>query len=311
MNYISNMQQVAAERMEHLATLELRSKHKPNNPVSGTAAAIREIIARRDLLGLLVRRELVSRYKDSALGFAWSLIRPLTQLLIYYLVMGEFLGAARSIVNFGVYIFTGLTLWGLFSETVMSMTGSIVANGGLIKKVYLPREIFPLAAVGSSIFNFSIQMIVLLFAAGISGTLAFGGNLLYAVAAVVLILIWAMALGLILSACNVYFRDIQYLVDVLILLLMWMSPIVYSWSMVKDVIANSAPAWVTDIYLNNPITLAVMGFQNAFWAPGSEGAAFPEHLMTRMVIASGVGLIFLWFGHRVFARLQGNFAQEL
>nr|WP_225752231.1 ABC transporter permease [Pseudoclavibacter sp. Marseille-Q3772] len=311
MNYIQDMQQVAADRMTRLAKEDFQSQLKPSNPVSGTLAAVRELVERRELLGLLVRRELVGRYKDSVLGFAWSLIRPLTQLLIYYLVMGQFLGAARSIENFAVYIFTGLTLWGLFSETIMSMTGSIVANGGLIKKVYLPREIFPLASVGSSIFNFCIQMIVLLAAAAIAGTLSFGGNLLYALAAFVLIIIWATALGFILSATNVYFRDVQYLVDVLILLLMWMSPIVYSWSMVSGVIAAGAPSWVTDLYINNPITLAVMGFQNAFWAPGSPGAVFPEHLMTRMVIATIVGVFFLWFGQRVFARLQGNFAQEL
>ena len=122
--------------------------------VGGTADSVRGVWRYRELLDLLVRRELKSRYKDSALGFLWSLIRPLTQLLVYYIAIGKFLGAERSIPDFAIYIFTGLTAWGLFSEIISAGTGSIVANGGLVKKIYLPREVFPLSVIGSAFFNF-------------------------------------------------------------------------------------------------------------------------------------------------------------
>src|SRR3712207_6732186 len=100
--------------------------------------------------------------------------------------------------------------------------------------------------------------------------------------------------------------DIQYLVEVVLMLLMWGSPIVYHWTSVRGLL----PPWLVEIYLNNPVTLAVLGFQEAFWSPVN-GGEMPDALFTRMVLAGIVGLVLLWFCQRVFARLEGNFAQEL
>lgn len=317
MEYINEMKQEAAHRAQRLQSLELETREAVHSPVKGFIDSVRQLVERRQLLGLLVRRELVGRYKDSVFGFAWSLIRPLTQLLIYYLVMGQFLGAARSIPNFAIYIFTGLTLWGLFSEMIQSMTGSIIANSGLVKKVYLPREVFPISTIGSALFNFGMQMVILLIAAGILGTLAFGAHLLYALVAVLIVLAWGTSLGLILAATNVYLRDVQYLVEVLLMLLMWFSPIVYSWQMVNQVMIDSGLETLSTVYVSNPVTLAILGFQAAFWAPGSGLEAlypdgyFPDQLMTRMLIALACGIVSIWISQRIFARLQGNFAQEL
>lgn len=274
--------------------------------IAGTAASVRDIWAHRELLGMLTRRELKARYKDSALGFLWSLARPLTQLLIYYVVVGKFLGAARSIDNFAIYIFAGLTVYTLFSEIVATGTGAILANAGLVKKVYLPREIFPLATIGSSLFNFLIQLVILFAVALPAGTLRAGPQLLYGLGALALTLIYAGALAIILSAFNVYLRDVSYLVEVILLLLMWASPIVYSWTFVKAAI----PAWAIDAYINNPVTLAVLGFQEAFWTEASGGTS-PDFLGLRMLIAGVIGIVFLIASQRVFSRLQGNFAQEL
>lgn len=273
---------------------------------SGTFDSLKDIWSHRELLGMLTRRELKARYKDSALGFLWSLARPLTQLGIYYIVVGKFMAAAASIDNFAIYIFAGLTIYTLFSEIVGTGTGAILANAGLVKKVYLPREIFPLAGVGSSLFNFVIQLGILIIASLALGTLQFSTDLLYGVGSLLIVLIYGTALSLILSAVNVYLRDIQYLVEVVLLLLMWASPIVYSWHMVETVL----PAWAMEIYLNNPVTIAVLGFQQAFWAEASNGV-MPDFLGERMLIAGIIGLALLLLAQRVFAKLQGNFAQEL
>lgn len=300
----------AQSRFAALADQPFVSYRRRNHAVAGFFDALKAVFARRDLLNQLVRRELVGKYKDSALGLVWSLARPLTQLFIYYLVIGKFLGAARGIDNFAVFIFCGLTLYGLFSEIVMGMTSSIVANSGLIKKVYLPREIFPLSAVGAAFFNFFIQFGILIIAALVLGTIAFGVHLLYGLAAILLILIWAIAIGLPLSAANVYMRDIQFLVDIVVMLLMWFSPIVYSWTFVQATFAADGLNWITSIYLANPITIGVIGFQEAFWAGPSGGELLP-YLWLRMLIAGAVGLLVLWWGQRYFAKHQANFAQEL
>lgn len=297
-------------RFQRLAALPFVSYRSQENALRGFFSAIQAVFARRELLGLLIRRELVGKYKDSALGLLWSLVRPLTQLFIYYLVLGQFLGAARSIDNFAVFIFAGLTIYGLFSEMLVGMTSSIVANSGLIKKVDLPREIFPIAAAGASLFNFLIQFVILLVAALVVGTLFVGWNLLFGLASFVIVVTWGLALGLILSAANVYMRDVQFLVDVIVMLLMWFSPIVYSWTFVRDTFGNAGFDWLTQVYLSNPITVAVIGFQEAFWAIPSGGEPLPG-LTGRMAVSFVVGLALLWFGQRYFAKRQANFAQEL
>ncbi|WP_258378099.1 ABC transporter permease [Curtobacterium sp. MCPF17_047] len=298
------MSNIVTERFDRLRQERMIPAGRPATAVIGS---IREVFAHRQLLDLLIRRDLKSRYKDSALGFAWTLIRPLVQLAIYYFVLGKILGASRNIPEFAVYVFAGLTLYGLFSEIVAAGTASIVSNGGLIKKIYLPREIYPLASVGAALFNFGVQLVVLLVATLLQSGLAWiRPDLLYFFPSTLVILIWATALALLLAAANVYLRDMQYLVEVLVLLLMWASPIVYSWQQV----ANAAPQWLLTLYTANPITLAVLGFHRAFWTAGPD-SEYPSHLLLRLVIAGVVGLIALVLCQRVFAKLQGNFAQEI
>ncbi|WP_223694587.1 ABC transporter permease [Leifsonia poae] len=274
----------------------------------GSWNAIREILGQREMLNLLVRRDLKARYKDSALGFLWSLVRPLTQLLIYYVVIGQFLGASRGIDDFAIYIFTGLTAYTFFSDIVSSSTASIVGNAGLIKKIYLPREIFPLASVGSALFNFMIQLGILLVATLLLGKFPISPELVYFIPAFLVILIYGTALGLLLSALNVYLRDIQYLVEVVLMILMWASPIVYSWATVQTHLGNGP---LLTIYTDNPLTLAVLGFQKALWLGGPHVAVYPDWLMPRLLIAIVIGIVLLFSFQRVFAKLQGNFAQEL
>lgn len=268
---------------------------------------LRDIFARREMLDLLVKRDIKARYKDSALGFIWALVRPLILLAIYFVVLGQFLGAARGIPDFAIFIFTGLTVMSLFQEIAVGGTGSIIANGGVVKKVYMPREIFPLAATGSAVFNFGIQLAVLLVATLIAGKPPLHWEIVYMVPSLALILVYGLAFALFFSAVNVYLRDVQYLVEVVTMLLLWLSPVLYSWQMASQIIANPV---LLEVYTNNPLTLAVLGFQRAFWVAG-DTLAQPAHLVLRMTIAMLIGLVLLVLSHRVFVRLQGNFAQEL
>jgi ABC-2 type transport system permease protein len=295
------------ERTLRLASEPLVAAGPVSGFVGGTADSVRGVWRYRELLDLLVRRELKARYKDSALGFLWSLIRPLTQLLIYYIAIGKFLGAERSIPDYAVYIFTGLTAWTLFSEIISTGTGSIVANGGLVKKIYLPREVFPLSVIGSAIFNFVIQFLILVAAALLSGyppTLAGYGYVLLGTA---VLLVYATAAAFLLSAVNVYLRDVQYLVEVVLMVGFWLSPIVYAWSFVNVALQSE---FLNALYLANPVTLAVLAYQRGIWVAGS-GLPQPTDLGFRLVIVLLVGLPVLWICQRVFARLQNNFAQEL
>lgn len=272
---------------------------------------LREIYERRELLRLLVRRDLQARYRDSFLGFLWTLIRPVILFGMYYVVLGKFLRAAEGVPSFAVYLFAGLTIYGFFSEMVLGATGAMLANAGLLKKIYLPREIFALASVGSAGFMFLVQCLVLLTAAIVTRALPEPLQMLWFFPSVLLMLVYGLALGLLLSALNVYLRDVQYITDVLMMLAMWGSPIVYTWTMVSSAFSDMGlPPWAFEIYTNNPITLAVLGFHRAFWGGGGP-ADYPSDLGLRMLVAGAVGLVLLVISHRVFTRLQGNFAQEL
>lgn len=299
---------IAEQRFARLAALPMQTI----GAVAGYSPraiwrSIRDVTDQRGLLGLLVKRDLKSRYKDSALGFLWALARPLMQLAIYFVVLGHFLGAARGIPDFAIFVFTGLTAMGLFQEIFVGGTGSILANAGLVKKVYLPREVFPLASAGSALFNFGVQLVVLIVATLAVGKPPLHLGIFYAIPSLLVIIVYGLAFGIFFGAVNVYLRDVGYLVEVATMLIFWASPVVYSWQMVKGAVSNPV---LLELYTNNPLTLAIIGFQEAFWVSG-DALAQPADLLLRLIVAFVVGLVLLLLSHRLFLRLQGNFAQEL
>jgi len=298
----------SGDRAARIAALPMEMTSARIPFFSSGLPTVREIWRRRELVGLLVRRELRARYKGSSLGIVWSLIKPLVQLLVYYLAIGQILGAARSIPSFAIFVFIGLTTWTLATEIITSGTRSIVDNAGLVKKVTLPREIFPLAAVGSALVNLGIQFIVLLAAMIAIGQFPLSWGALWLFPSLLLIVTFGSAIGMLLSAVNVYLRDTQHLVEVVLIVAFWMSPIVYAYSFVSTLQLG----WLLQVYLLNPITLGVLGMQRALWVAGAGvPGAFPPNLGLRILIAFVISAVLLWVSHRIFQKLQGNFAQEL
>jgi ABC-2 type transport system permease protein len=274
----------------------------------GTAV---EIWQYRELLGNLIRKELKVKYKDSILGFVWSLLMPLVQLGVYWLVIGKFLGAG-AIPSYGVYIFCGLAVWTLFSEILSTATTSVVFNAGLVKKVYFPRELFPLAATGAALVNFGFQLVILLVAdviAGISsGRWPDITQLPLPIIGVLVLVVFAAALGMLLAAANVYLRDVQHLLTVVLMLWFWVTPIIYNVSRVS----RTLPRSMFQVYLMNPMAAVVFSFQKFFWPEGTGTSyEFTGDVYGRLGALLLFGLAFLWLAQRVFARAQGNFAQEL
>lgn len=299
--------QQATARRARLEALPLEPIGPTSGLFRGTIVSIRHLLGYRELLGLLVRRELKAKFKDSVLGFIWSLLRPLALLVVYFVAIGKFLGAERSIPSFAIYVFSGLTIWMLFSEIVSNATSSILTNAGLVKKVYLPREVFPLSVVGSALFNFLTQLLILVAVVLLLGEAPTGSRLLYLPLSLAVVVVFGTAIGLVLAAVNVYLRDVQYLVEIVLMVMFWASPVVYSWALVQQAVDSPV---VEQLYLANPVTAAVLGMQRAFWVAGTD-QPFPDNLGLYLVIMLGVGSVLLWLAQRAFARLEGNFAQEL
>jgi ABC-2 type transport system permease protein len=283
----------------------------PQRFLTGFRAATQEVWQYRELLGGLVQKELKVRYKNSALGFVWSLLLPLVQLAVYWLVIGKFLSAG-AIPAYGIFIFSGLAVWTLFNEMVSNSTTSILNNAGLVKKVYFPRELFPLAAVGAAMVNFCFQLVILVGAVIVSGiNSGVWPDLQYlplAVLGLLVLLLFGTALGLVLAAANVYLRDVQHLIGIVLMLWFWVTPIIYD----VNKVARVLPEWLYTLYLLNPVASVVFSFQKVFWPQGeASGLAFDGALTLRLGVLTVVCAAFLWFAQRVFARAQGNFAQEL
>jgi len=262
----------------------------------------------------LVRKELKVKYKDSALGFLWSLARPLFLLAVYWIIFGKFLKA--GIPDFAFYLFSGLS-------TLGAATVSITGNGGLIKKIYFPREILPLASIGAGLVHFVLQLVVLFTALLVFRYHFFGVNLLLLPLAFVALVIFMTAMSLFLAAANVYLRDIQHLLEVFLLFWFWMTPIVYPINTAIGALSKRTVLGfrLSTVYLLNPMANVIIGFQRAIYkhvvvsTPGGPvktlyQASYGTYVsrLTGVVVAS---LFLVWLAQRFFAHAQGNFAQEL
>lgn len=272
---------------------------------------------RLELLQALVMRELRTRYRGSYLGWVWALARPLVMLFIYGLIVGVFLGAARSIPDFMLFIFVGLVAWNLFTAVVTGCINSITSSSSLIAKVKFPRILLPLASVAVALVDTLIQGAVLVIGFLITGAWPTFSSLAYLPPAIGVVLLFGLAAGLLLSAINVYVRDVGFLTEISLQVGFWLCPILYSYGFVVDAAQQYgfSSEWVTRLYLLNPMADAVLGFQRALWPPGStpEGAAlsFPGELGLRLGVLLVVGLLLLTVAARLFNRLSRNFAQEL
>lgn len=274
----------------------------------GQGKGLLEVFEWRYLLRLLVRKETSTRYRNSVLGWLWSYVRPAAQFLIFYLVLGVFLQMARGVENFAMYMFTGIILMNFFSEGFGNATRSLVDNAHLVRKIYMPRELFPVSAVFVSFIHFLPQISVLIIAAVLFGWLPTFLSIGAALLAVLLAGFAALGLGLFFGSLNVAFRDAQNIVDLILMVSIWASPVLYPW----ELVAAQLPEWAMWIYQCNPLTAAVELMHLAFWEPISPNAhALPENFWTTVGIASIITLIGVILGQFVFRKIEPRFAQDL
>jgi ABC-2 type transport system permease protein len=219
---------------------------------------IRDIWRSRELFVFLVRKDLKVKYKGSVLGLLWSMLNPAVTLLVYYVVFKYFLKSGTP--NFALYLFSGLIAWNLFLTALIGASSSIVANAGIVKKVSFPREILALAQVGTSTMFFFFQSIVLvLFLIGFqyAPDWSYMPLLLFAL---VDLIVFTSALAIFFSAINVYLRDIEHLIAVLLNAWFWGVPIIYSFNQVYH-----HAKWLGYVYLVDPMTIIILSFQRAIY----------------------------------------------
>lgn len=291
----------------------------------GFGTRISRLWRSRELLVALVRKELKIKYKNSALGFAWSFLNPMLYLVVFYVAFQVILRA--GIPLFPIYLLSGLLVWNLFSVAVMAATVSITSNAEIVKKVAFPREILPLAAVGAALVHFFLQASVL-----VAALVVFRHDVAWAYIALLplgllSVLMLAAGLGTLFAAVNVYLRDTQHFLELALLAWFWMTPIVYPFMTVGS--RSERQPLLVALYLCNPITSVVITFQHALYntldtepsGPGALGRIgnvteiLPHWGLGVHALALGAvllaGIVSLLVGLAVFGRLEGNFAEEL
>ena len=277
------------------------------------ARAAAQSRVRLELLTELVRKDLKVKYKNSALGFIWSLANPLLYLAVFTLVFDKLL--KNGIEAFPVLFMSGFLVWNFFNLATLSGTGSVVGNANLVRKVRFPRVVLPLSSVGFAGVHFVLQLGVLLVVLALFYRDAFGPQLVLLVPALAVVLVFATAMALLASALNVRYRDVEHLLEVILLAWFWLTPIVYPVTYVRDELAGSP--WLFRLYLANPMTGVVTAMQRAIYVHPVTGgrqilpAGGYGFYLTWLGVAGVIALALLAAGLWTFRRLQADFAEEL
>jgi ABC-2 type transport system permease protein len=274
----------------------------------GGGIGLADVFRRRYLLSLIVRKEVQIRYRGSVLGWLWSYVKPLVQFAVFYLAIGVFLGMNGRVEFFPLYLLSGITIVTFFNEAFTNGTRSLVDNAALIKKIYLPREMFPVASMMIAGVNILPQIAVLVVIALFFGWVPSVLHIAALLLALVIIASLATGLGLLFGAINVTFRDAQSFVEIITMCAVWASPVMYQWEMVAD----KVPDWLFVAYRLNPLTASVELFHYGIWYPlGPTGGQLIPDMWLYAGIAALISLVFLFVGQLVFRRLEGRFAQDL
>jgi ABC-2 type transport system permease protein len=274
----------------------------------GRSRGLIDVFGHRHLLALIVRKEIQIRYRGSIFGWLWSYVKPLVQFLVFYVALGVFLGLNKSIDFYAIYILAGITIVTFFNEAFSNGTRSLVDNAALIKKIYLPREMFPVSSMIVALINTLPQIAVVIVISLFFGWAPSFGQVGALVLGLVIVAVLSTGLGMLFGAVNVTFRDAQSFVEIIVMCAVWASPVMYHW----DMVASKVPSWLFTLYCLNPLTPAVELFHYGIWFPLHPRNAQPlPNLWTFSVLALVTSLVVLVFGQFVFRRLEGRFAQDL
>ena len=248
----------------------------------------------REMLINMVRRELRGKYKGSILGFLWTFIDPLLQLVVYTIVFSNIMRMGVS--NYEIFLFVALIPWMFFSTCVLSGAGSIIYNQSLVTKIYFPREILPLSVVTSNFINMIYCSVIVL-----AVVLFYHMNLnleVWFMLPVIAFIEYILVIGIVLivSALTVYFRDLEHILGIIIMAWQFLTPVMYPESFV--------PSQYQAILYLNPMTPIIISFRDVLY-------------YGKMPVVENLVYAFLWSliificGFLLFGKLQKDFAEEL
>lgn len=255
---------------------------------------LKEIWNYRQMIVGLVRRELRGRYKGSILGFLWTFINPLLQLVVYTIVFSVIMRA--GIEKYYLFLFVALIPWIFFSSSVAGGCSCILNNKDMVTKIYFPREVLPIAHVSTGLINMLYSLIVVLVVVMLSGVNLTLQALLCLPVIIVVEYVLSLGLALIVSAVTVFFRDLEHFMGIVIMAWQFLTPVMYS--------VEQVPANIRSIFSWNPMTQVIIAYRDILYY----GTVPKLETLTASCVWGVASVIIGWM---VFRKLQRKFSEEL
>lgn len=254
----------------------------------------RELFEYREMIRSLVRRDLRGRYKSSVLGFLWTFINPLCQIIVYTLVFSRIF--RMDIERYYLFLTVVMIPWVFFSSSLAGGSMAVVSQQDLVKKIYFPREVLPISYVTSCFVNMLLSFVVVFAVIAVSGN-GFAPDAVACLPAVMLSeYVLCLGFALIISACTVYLRDLEHIVGVLLMAWIYLTPVMYDISFV--------PEDLLPVFRMNPMTPVAVAYRQILYYK-----QVPD--LANLSTALFTGIAFIVVGAAVFSRLQKNFVEEL
>ena len=247
----------------------------------------------RELLKTSVKKEVRSKYKNSFLGVVWSFLNPLLQIVVYAIIFSLILKNKQE--NYAIFLCCGIIPWTFFSIAINRSAFIMIENGNIIKKVHFPREIIPISVVLAETINFLISTLIILGFVIIGGIGITKYLLLYPIILIAQYLV-IISIAFVVSSICVYFRDLQHFIGIILQLLFYATPIVYS----QDSIPGEYQ-WILKI---NPMTYIINAYRDIFYYQ----KAFE---ILPLIILLFIGIVTSYVGYKIFYKLQKGFAEQL
>lgn len=254
----------------------------------------KELYNYRQLLKSNIKKDIRGKYKGSFLGVLWSFVNPLLMTLVYAIVFPYILKDTGD--NYVTFLVIGILPWTFFTTVISQGTYCILANAGIIKKVYFPREILPISIATSGLINFLISCLIIFLFLIFSGV-GFSIQILWLPLIILTQYLFSLALIFITSAVNVYIRDAEYIINFIVSMLFYATPILYK----AETFTGSAIEWIIKL---NPMATIITCYHDVLFYQSL------PHIKSLLIVLLG-SIILLWVGYKIFKKLEKRFAEEV
>ncbi len=267
-----------------------------------TLINLKEIINYSSLLNNLAKRDFLVRYKQAFAGIMWALIKPLINVLVFGFISSKINNTENTATNF-VYVASAMLLWQLFSSVFNDVSNSIIGNSNLFSKVYFPKIIIPLSTLLVCLVDFLISLIILIILFVMSGQ-TIHWHILLAPIFILLTLINGFGIGLYFATINVKFRDIKFIVPVILQLGMYVTPVIFSSQFYIERI-NQIHPFLSWIFYLNPMVGAIEGFKYSLFG----GSAIYD--INHFILSLTISFLFLFIGIKYFYKFERSFVDYI